>query len=150
MGLLAVILITASAVLIVLLLRARIKLLRRIAALIERCEAAELERSQLKQVLLSRDHQEIERVARLEHDLRSSISGVVGFSSLLREFLEKNPEQQSPLIMKSASAIHQSATRTLMILDAAGAGEPTPHKPGLATKESDRSSRGDIREFNHR
>jgi signal transduction histidine kinase len=123
MPILAAILGLAVGVLMVVWIRGRNRLLGRIDALVQECERAELERSQLRQALSSRDHEETERLLRLEHDLRSSISGVVGFSSLLKESIEKDSSQGSRLLLKSANAIHQSATRTLNILDAATSGE---------------------------
>jgi signal transduction histidine kinase len=97
----------------------RVKLLRRFDRLKQQYEQAELEKSHLHQAFASRANDEAERLGRLEHDLRSSISVIVGFSSLLREFAEKSPNEQPALLLKGSSAIHQAAEKTLRILDAA-------------------------------
>jgi signal transduction histidine kinase len=126
MAILSLILVLLSAVCIALLLRERAKLLHRIAELGPNCE-------QLKRELAFRDHEEAERIARLEHDLRSSISGIVGFSALLKESLEQDTTQQSPLLLKSANTIHQSATKTINILEAMASGQYDQHHgPQLA------------------
>ena len=108
-----------SSALIGWLVWARVKLLRRLDRLNQQYEQAELEKSHLHQVFASRASEEVERFARLEHDLRSSISVIVGFSSLLREFAEKSQNEQPALLLKGSSAIHQAAEKSLRILDAA-------------------------------
>jgi len=97
----------------------KVQLLRRLDRLNRQYEQAELEKSDLHRAFAGRASEEAERLSRLEHDLRSSISVIVGFSSLLREFAEKSPNEQPPLLLKGSSAIHQAAEKTLRILDAA-------------------------------
>jgi signal transduction histidine kinase len=83
------------------------------------------EKARLKQELALRDTQQAEKLTRLEHDLRSSLTGIVGFSSLLKETLQDSDRDTS--VLKSAAAIHLSATRTLAIIDAAVAEAEAPH-----------------------
>jgi signal transduction histidine kinase len=124
----AAILVLISAALVAFLLKARIKLLKRIAELTQQCDKAQLEISQLRQAVSLRDREESDRFSRLEHDLRSSLSGIVGFSSLLKESLEKDSKPETLLLLKSTQAIQQSAAKTLSILEAAAAsGRYTQH-----------------------
>jgi len=53
------------------------------------------------------------------HDLRSSISVIVGFASILIEQADGDRAPQPSLILKSASAIQQSAQKSLRIIEAA-------------------------------
>jgi len=149
MGILAFILALVSAILIALLLWERIKLLRRVAEMIEQCEKTERERSQTTQTLMSRDRDETERLARLEHDLRSSLSVIVGFSSVLVETLQKDLMNQSMLLLKSANAIHQSATKSLKIIEAVALGEYSPRRTEQITKEGNGSTNGNVESAHH-
>jgi signal transduction histidine kinase len=111
-----------------LLLWKRVRIARRLAEAFQQCEKIELERSRLERALALREAEEGERFARLEHDLRSSISVIVGFSSILVEEADKHLGPQPPLLLKSASAIQQSARKSLLILEAAAANHLTPQR----------------------
>lgn len=79
----------------------------------------ESESDRLEAALALRDLDEQQRFARLEHDLRSALSIIVGFASILKEQAEKNTSLQPALVLKSANAILQAATKTLLVVDAA-------------------------------
>ena len=116
--------------------RARIE--RRLAAAFLQCEKIELERSRLEQALALREAEESERFGRLEHDLRSSISVIVGFSSILVEEADKHLGPHPPMLLKSASAIQQSARKSLLILEAAAANHLTPRRLQATSMEGKR------------
>jgi len=97
-----------------------IMLKRRCAELTERCEKAQMENLRLNQALSVRESGEVERLSRLEHDLRSTISVINGFSALIQESAEKDPSPSPSLLLKGASAIQQSTAKALRILEAAG------------------------------
>jgi signal transduction histidine kinase len=97
----------------------RMRIARRLAALTRHCEKVESEKTALEQALASCEAEHGERFARLEHDLRSSISVIVGFANILTEQAEDDRSPQRSLILKSASAIQQSAQKSLRILDTA-------------------------------
>ncbi|HTW63130.1 MAG TPA: hypothetical protein VME17_00885 [Bryobacteraceae bacterium] len=133
-----------------LLIRERSELSRRSQEFLRRREKAEQEKSELLELLSHRDRREAERFSRLEHDLRSSISIAVGFSSLLKESLDKGTELQPAFSLKCASGILESVTRTLKILDAAVSADcvlPNDERP---IKESDESPRRSIAELHSR
>jgi signal transduction histidine kinase len=97
----------------------RIRIARRLEALARHCEKVESERSRLEEALVSSEAEHGERFAHLEHDLRSTISVIVGFASILAEQADGDRAPQPSLVLKSASAIQQSAQKSLRILDAA-------------------------------
>jgi signal transduction histidine kinase len=129
MGISSAILALASATLAAFSLWWGIRIGRRHAELTKRCQEAELEKSRLEQALAACEAEHGQHLARLEHDLRSSISVIVGFSSILTEEAEGDHGVQPSLVLKSASAIQQSARKSLQILDAAAELEPgKPHR----------------------
>jgi predicted negative regulator of RcsB-dependent stress response len=134
-GISMTILVLASGALIGWLAWGKVKLLRRLDHLSRQYQKAELEKTQLREAFANRAGKEMERFSRLEHDLRSSISVIVGFSSLLREQAEKNQKEQASLVLKGSSAIHQAAEKTLRILDAAVASEQTNQRGAGITLE---------------
>jgi signal transduction histidine kinase len=91
---------------------------RRLADLAEQCEKAESDRAGLLRTLSLRDSEENERISRLEHDVKSSLGVILGFSSLLRESAEQDAGRSS-LPLKNINAIHQAATKIVRIIDAA-------------------------------
>jgi signal transduction histidine kinase len=128
MGTSSAILALASATLTAVSLWGRIRIGRCLAELTRRCEETESERSRLEQALAACEAEHGEHLARLEHDLRSSISVIVGFSAILIEQAEGDRSVQPALVLKSASAIQQSAQKSLRILDAAAEMEPGKHR----------------------
>ena len=57
----------------------------------------------------------------LEYDLRTlTISVITGFSALMKESVEKDALPQAATLLKGVSAIQQSASKALLILDIAG------------------------------
>lgn len=97
--------------------RANRKNLRRLASLTAQCEKAESENASLARALSLRAAEEDERFSRLEHDLKSPLGVILGFSSLLLESIEPNPIEAAGS-RKSITAIHKAATKILEIVDA--------------------------------
>src|SRR3984885_9888638 len=93
-------------------------LARRLAALKAQCAEVESEKESLLRTLSALDGEENERIARLEHDVKSPLGVILGFSTLLRESVEQAPGTSS-LPLKNINAIHQAATKILEIIDAA-------------------------------
>jgi signal transduction histidine kinase len=121
----------AGGLIIALFVWDRTKLNRRLADLSARWEQAQLENSRLGQALSARESGEMERFSRLEHDLRSTISVITGFSALIKESLEQAAGPSPLLLLKSANAIQESATKALRILEDTGRYGPTEERKGL-------------------
>lgn len=81
------------------------------------CQAADL-----AQALAARDIEHSQRISRLEHDLKSPLGAILGFSTLLRELVYENLSQAPPSVLKSVNGIDQAARKMLQIIEAAGAG----------------------------
>jgi len=111
----------ASAIALLSLRRSR-KLGRRVTDLAAQCAKAESDKASLIRTLSILDSEENERISRLEHDVKSSLGVILGFSSLLRESVEQGPGIPS-LPLKNINAIHQAATKILQIIDAAVKGK---------------------------
>ena len=94
------------------------KLAYRLTDLAAQCENAESDKARLEQALCILSTQENEWISRLEHDVKSSLSVILGFSSLLRDLVERDPGTH-PLPLKNIRAIHQAATTILQTIDAA-------------------------------
>jgi signal transduction histidine kinase len=94
------------------------KIVRRLAKLAEQCEKAESDKASLTRTLSLRESEENERIFRLEHDVKSSLGVILGFSSLLRELVEHDSGTR-PVALKNINAIHQAATKILQTIDAA-------------------------------
>jgi signal transduction histidine kinase len=107
----------ASAIALLSLRRSR-KLGRRVTDLAAQCAKAESDNASLIQTLSLLDSEENERISRLEHDVKSSLGVILGFSSLLRESVEQDPGTR-PLPLKNINAIHQAATKILQVIDGA-------------------------------
>jgi signal transduction histidine kinase len=105
------------------------KIVRQLAALIAQCDQAESERASLIKAVSARHVEADERITRLEHDVKSPLGVILGFSALLRESLEHDP--RAPVPLKNINAIHQAATKILQIVDAAVQGSNSPE--GQAT-----------------
>src|ERR1700722_4212867 len=107
----------ASAAIALLSWRKNRNLGRRVADLKAKCAEVESEKESLLRALSVLDSEENERIARLEHDVKSPLGVILGFSSLLRESVEQAPGT-STLPLKNINAIHQAATKILEIIDA--------------------------------
>jgi signal transduction histidine kinase len=108
----------ASAAIALLSWRKNRNLGRRVADLKAKCAEVESEKESLLRTLSVLDSEENERIARLEHDVKSPLGVILGFSALLRESVEQAPGTPS-LPIKSINAIQQAATKILEIIDAA-------------------------------
>jgi signal transduction histidine kinase len=115
LGLLA----AAASAIALLLWRGKGKLHARLADLVEHCEAADLENERLRSDLSTREDQERGRIGRLEHDLKSPLGVILGFSMLLREYLEGRSEDLPPLPLRSINGIDQAAQKMVRIIESA-------------------------------
>jgi signal transduction histidine kinase len=109
---------SAASTIALLLWRRNRKLLRRLEDLAIERDQAESDKASLLGTLSTRNSQEDQRICRLEHDVKSSLGVILGFSSLLREAVERDPGS-SPLPLKNINAIHQAATKILQTIDVA-------------------------------
>jgi hypothetical protein len=109
---------TSASIIAFLSWRTNRKIMRRLAKLAEQCEMAESENTSLTRTLSLRESEENERIYRLEHDVKSSLGVILGFSSLLRELVEHD-SGTPPVALKNINAIHQAATKILQTIDAA-------------------------------
>lgn len=96
---------------------------RQIQRIARRLAKAECDKVRLEQALAIRVSKENERICRLEHDLKSPLGVILGFSSLLQEFAEENPGKLPPVPLKSISGIQQAARKMLQTIEAAVDGE---------------------------
>jgi len=126
----------AAVLVIAVLVWDRAKLSRRLAELSDRCQTAQLENSRLDQTRSASEAAEMERFLRLEHDLRSTISVIAGFSALIRESVEKDPSPSPLLLLKGANAIQQSTAKAVRILEAAAQDNPSDRRKGLALERT--------------
>jgi signal transduction histidine kinase len=94
------------------------KIVQRLVDLTAQCEKAESDKAGLIRALSLRAHEENERISRLEHDVKSSLGVILGFSTLLMEAVEQD-RRERPLPLKNIQAIRQAATKILQIVDAA-------------------------------
>jgi signal transduction histidine kinase len=122
LGLLA----AAASAIAVLLWRSKVSLQARLAELVEHCQTADSENERLRSALAAREDQECGRIFRLEHDLKSPLGVILGFSRLLRECLEGHSEDFPPLALRSINGIDQAAQRMVRIIESAAEGAPSP------------------------
>jgi signal transduction histidine kinase len=108
----------AASTIALLIWRRNRRIVRRLANLAAKCDQAESDKASLIRTFSIRNSEEDERFSRLEHDVKSSLGVILGFSSLLRELVEQNPGT-APLPLKSINGIHQAATKILGTIDAA-------------------------------
>jgi signal transduction histidine kinase len=97
-------------------------ILRQIAELSEQREKAEADKASLTETLALHESEENERIWRLEHDIKSSLGVILGFSALLRELAENNPGTPS-LPLNSINSIQQAAKKILHTIEAAVEGK---------------------------
>jgi len=115
--LILVLLAVASSATAVYLWHTKMALGREIRALRENCRTAESENARLRQLLSALQSAENGRIARLEHDLKSPLGVILGFSTLLREFAEGQSLPALPL--RCISGMDQASRKMLQIIDAA-------------------------------
>jgi signal transduction histidine kinase len=137
---LAILAVTSSAI-AVYLWRNKVALSRQVRSLTESCRATEAENDRLKQSLSARDHAVDQRMSRLEHDLKSPLGVILGFSTLLREFAQGQSLPALPL--RCISGIDQASRKMLRIIEAAAQGpesesqrDETPDKAMVQGKAS--------------
>jgi signal transduction histidine kinase len=87
-------------------------IVRRLADLGAERDQADSDKQSLMRTIALRDGEEDERLFGLEHDIKSSLSIILGFSALLRESAEQDP-RAFPFPLKNIDAIHQAATKVL-------------------------------------
>ena len=73
----------------------------------------------LKNALLALKSDENDRILRLEHDLRSPLGALRGFSTLLREYVEKHSDDLQAFPLKHVNGIDQAAHKMLQIIEIA-------------------------------
>jgi signal transduction histidine kinase len=130
----------AASAIAVLLWRTKVSLHARLAELVEHCETADLENERLRNALSAREDQECGRVFRLEHDLKSPLGVILGFSMLLREYLEGLSGDLAPLPLRSINGIDQAAQRMVRIIESAAEGTPSPDSGEEAVVEENTGS----------
>jgi signal transduction histidine kinase len=91
----------------------------RLAEVRERCENADSENQRLLSALSARESQEKTRISRLEHDLKSPLGVILGFSTLLRENLEEQYQGRPPFLLSGLDGIDQAAEKMLNIIESA-------------------------------
>jgi signal transduction histidine kinase len=94
-------------------------LLARLHELVEHCEKADSENERLRNALSAREDRERARILRLEHDLKSPLGVILGFSMLLREYLEEHSAALPPLPARSINGIDQAAQKMVRIIESA-------------------------------
>jgi signal transduction histidine kinase len=109
---------TSASIIAFLSWRTNRKIVRQLAKVSEQWEKAESDKASLLRTLSLRETEENERIYRLEHDVKSSLGVILGFSSLLRESVEHD-SGTPPVALKNINAIHQAATKILKTIDAA-------------------------------
>jgi K+-sensing histidine kinase KdpD len=77
------------------------------------------ENQRLVDVVSAHKHREQLRIARLEHDLKSPLCVVLGFSTLLRESLETPRQDSSHRLLSCVSGIDQAARKMVQIIESA-------------------------------
>jgi signal transduction histidine kinase len=76
----------------------------------------------LRTELSAREDLERERISRFEHDLKSPLGVILGFSMLLREFVDGHTEDFPPLTLRSINGIDQAAQKMVRIIESAAEG----------------------------
>ena len=89
-------------------------------------QAAASQATELSQALAARDGEHSQRISRLEHDLKSPLGAILGFSTLLREVVQEDLREAPPAVLKSVNGIDQAARKMLQIIEAAGTGNSHP------------------------
>jgi signal transduction histidine kinase len=82
--------------------------------------------AELTQALAMRDGEHNQRISRLEHDLKSPLGAILGFSTLLREVVHEDLQDAPPAVLKSVNGIDQAARKMLQMIETAGARNSRP------------------------
>lgn len=78
------------------------------------------------QALAALDSEHSQRISRLEHDLKSPLGAMLGFSTLLRELVHENLTEAPPGVLKCVNGMEQAARKMLQIIEAAGSRNSHP------------------------
>jgi signal transduction histidine kinase len=121
----------ASAIALI-LWRSKVSLLARIAEL-------DSENERLRSALSASEDRESGQISRLEHDLKSPLGVILGFSTLLREYLEGRHEDLPPVPLRSINGIDQAARKMVQIIEAAAEGPACASGEEAMVEEKNRS-----------
>jgi signal transduction histidine kinase len=84
-----------------------------------RLARAEAEKTVLKSALSALKGDENGRISRLEHDLKSPLGVIRGFSTLLKEFVDQHSQDLPGFPLRTVNGIDQAAQKMLQIIEAA-------------------------------
>jgi signal transduction histidine kinase len=112
--------------------RDKLGLLTRLQGLAADCEKAGSENQRLKTALSAHQSLENGRISRLEHDLKSPLGVILGYSMLLREFVQDHSSALPAFPLRSVDGIDQAAQKMLQIIEAAA----RPTAPDAAQTEA--------------
>ena len=118
----------AASAIAFLLWRGKVSLRTRLVAL-------DSENERLRNVLSARKDQGNARILRLEHDLKSPLGVILGFSMLLREYVEEHPAGPPALPLRSINGIDQAARKMLRIVESASQSPPSDMRAEQAVIE---------------
>jgi signal transduction histidine kinase len=99
--------------------RDKLGLLTRLQGLAADCEKAGSENQRLQTALSAHESLENGRLSRLEHDLKSPLGVILGYSMLLREFVQGRSDGLPALPLRSVDGIDQAAKKMVQIIEAA-------------------------------
>ena len=128
LGLLA----AAASAIAFLVWRSKVSLLARVAGLAS-------ENQRLRSALTACKDRESGQICRLEHDLKSPLGVILGFSTLLREYLEGHPEDLPQVPLKSINGIDLAARKMVQIIEAAADGTACASGEEAMVEEKSRS-----------
>jgi signal transduction histidine kinase len=112
--------------------RSKVRLLARIAEL-------DSENERLRSALIARKDRESGQLYRLEHDLKSPLGVILGFSTLLREYLEGHYKDLPQVPLRSINGIDQAARKMVQIIEAAADGTSCASGEEAMVEEKSRS-----------
>jgi len=98
----------------------------RTAAPAEGGERTEAENTLLRTTVSALRREENKRIGQLCHDLKSPLGVIRGYSTLLREFIEKHPDDLRAFPQRTLNGIDEASQKMLEIIDTA-----EEWKPGL-------------------
>ena len=99
--------------------RGKTTLAARLGGLRDHCQKLDSENQGLIRSLSAHENREKSRIGRLEHDLKSPLGVVIGFSTLIREYLEIHVQQPPPLLLDGINGIDQAAKKMVEIVESA-------------------------------